>query len=213
MKNSPIFKELTWNPKSGLSLTELAFCLPYIFNELFVTDLDFFDKNETFFRHFDIKDHYEPIKGWNITNSYDPREKEESYYDEGYFYKWKPKSDASVYELALAIPLICQPHAFSQKEDPQNSFLRHFEITYLPIKDQRLSLTPIEGYGFEESHTFFYWKPKSDITLDELVASIPFINSGPKPTKEVDIKAPFLKHFELREHEANINRSDLSADF
>lgn len=25
MKNSPIFKEPTWNPKSGLSLTELAY--------------------------------------------------------------------------------------------------------------------------------------------------------------------------------------------
>jgi hypothetical protein len=204
MKNeTPIFLELKWNPKDNISVNELAFCLPYIFNNPYLTDFYLFKGNQNYFRHFDIIEHYEPIL---VSENYsiDPRVEDDFVFDEGTLYEWNPLDDITVYEIAQAISLIScgHRHTFEPSEID-----RHFNIKHLPLKTEKLKLSPKSQYGFREPHTFFDFNPKRDITLNELLHSFRYLTKVIWPTKNVDLTAAFLRHFDTWEHKANIKNS------
>jgi hypothetical protein len=199
MKNeTPIFLKLEWNPKENISINELAFCLPYILKNTYLTDFSLFKENQNYFRHFDIIEHYKPIL---VSENYsiDPRVEDDFVFDEGTLYEWNPLDDITVFEMAQAIPLIsCGCRDTFEPSDID----RHFKIKHLPLKTVRLNLTPRYQYGFREPHTFFHFNPKKDITLDEFIACLSF-DTGHRPTREVDFANPLLRHYDTSGYPAS----------
>lgn len=201
MKNkTPIFVELKWNPKSDISLIELAFCLSYIFNNPYIADFSFIEDNQKSFRHFDKENHYEPIV-ISENHSIDPRKdkSENRMFDEGTYYNWKPFSDITAFELALAIPYIRKPHRFSYEESIVD---RHFEIEHLPLKRSGIRVSAKGTMCFDKPHVSLKWAPQSDISLVELLKSLTFIKDRIRPTQEIDHHQPVFRHFEIEHHEA-----------
>lgn len=201
MKNkTPIFAELKWNPKSDISLNELAFCLPYIFNNPYIADFSFIEDNQKSLRHFDKENHYEPIV---ISENYsiDPRKdkSENRMFEEGTYYNWKPLSDITAFELALAITYIREPHSFYYEESIVD---RNFEIEHLPLKRSRIKISEKGTMCFDKPHVILNWAPQSDISLEELLISFTFIKDSIKPTQEIDLQQPVFRHFEIEHHEA-----------
>lgn len=206
MKNKTlIFAELEWNPKSDISLDELAFCLPYIFNNPYIADFSFIAENQKSFRHFDRENHYEPIV-MSENHSIDARidKSENRMFEEGTYYNWKPLSDITAFELALAIPYIRKPHRFSYEESITD---RHFEIEHLPLKRSRIKLSAKGTMCFDKPHIILKWAPQSDISLEELLKSLTFINDSIRLTQEIDLQQPVFRHFEIEHHEATERKS------